>query len=356
MIYEPKCKIDIETASESKIGQVDFEHIEFGKIFTDHLFECDYKDGAWQTPKIRPYGPFSLDPGARVFHYGQAVFEGMKAYKDEQGGIWLFRPDENFRRINKSAKRLAIPDFPEDYFFEGMKTLLQLDSDWIKPGLDNSLYVRPYVIATEAAIAAAPSREYKFVIMCSPAKAYYSGEVRVVFEESFSRAADGGVGFAKAAGNYAAQFYPTELAGKKGFQQIIWTDANTHEYLEEAGTMNIFFRVGDKLITSPTNDRILDGVTRKSVIQLAEDMGIACEVRRIKVQEIKDAAKNGELKEIFGAGTAAVISPISGFGHGGDTFELKKLENSYASKFKSRLVGIQHNEGDDPHNWRYAVN
>ena len=355
MIYEPKCKIDIEIAEESKIDQVDFENIEFGKIFTDHLFECDYKDGTWGTPKIRPYGPITLDPGARVFHYGQAVFEGMKAYKDYDGAIWLFRPDENFRRINKSAKRLAMPEFPEDYFFEGMKTLLQLDSNWIKPGLDNSLYVRPYVIATEAAIAAAPSNEYKFVIMCSPAKAYYKGEVRVLFAETFSRAADGGVGFAKAAGNYAAQFYPTNLANQKGLQQIIWTDANTHKYLEEAGTMNIFFRVGDKLITSPTNDRILDGVTRKSVIQLAEDNNIACEVRRVTVEEIKTAARDGELKEIFGAGTAAVISPISAFEHDGETFELQPQDDSYASFFKDKIVRIQHNESEDPHNWRYPV-
>ena len=355
MIYEPKCDIDIRKADESKIKAVDFENIQFGTVFTDHLFECDYVDGKWQTPKIRPYGPISLDPGARVFHYGQAVFEGMKAYRDFDGGIWLFRPDENFKRINKSAKRLAIPEFPEDYFFEGMKTLLQLDKEWIKPGLDSSLYVRPYVIATEAAIAAAPANEYKFVIMCSPAKAYYTGEVRVEFAESFSRAADGGVGYAKAAGNYAAQFYPTNLASERGFQQIIWTDANSHEYLEEAGTMNIFFRLNDKLITAPTSDRILDGVTRKSIIQLADDFKIPCEVRPIKVSEIKDAARSGQLKEIFGAGTAAVVSPISAFGHAGELFELEKQEDSFATRFKAKIVGIQHNTSDDPHGWRYRV-
>ncbi|MBT8254730.1 MAG: branched-chain amino acid aminotransferase [Flavobacteriaceae bacterium] len=355
MIYEPKCKIDIEIAADSQISAVDFENIEFGKIFTDHLFECDFKNGAWQTPKIRPYGPISLDPGARVFHYGQAVFEGMKAYKDDDGGVWLFRPEENFKRINKSAKRLAIPEFPENYFFEGMKTLIQMDSSWVKSGLDNSLYIRPYVIATEAAIAAAPSKEYKFVIMCSPAKAYYKGKVKVVFAEQYSRAADGGVGFAKAAGNYAAQFYPTNLANEKGFQQIIWTDANTHEYLEEAGTMNIFFRIGDRLLTAPTNDRILDGVTRKSIIQLAEDFGIPCEVRPVTVKEIKDAARTGELKEIFGAGTAAVVSPISAFEHKGELFELEDLPGSFADKFKNRLVSIQHNAADDEHGWRYRI-
>ena len=355
MIYEPKCKIDIETIAKTKIHSVDFDNLEFGKVFSDYMFECDYKNGAWQTPKIGPYKALSIEPSARVFHYGQAVFEGMKAYKDDNDGIWLFRPDENFKRINLSAKRLAIPEFPEAYFFEGMKTLLNLEKDWIKKGLGNSLYLRPFVIATEPAIAAAPATEYKFMIICSPAKSYYKGEVRVVFAEKYSRAADGGIGFTKAAGNYAAQFYPTNLANSKGFHQIIWTDARTHEYLEEAGTMNIFFRLGDKLITAPNNDRILDGITRKSVIQLAEDHNIECDVRPVRVNEIKEASKNGELKEIFGAGTAAVISPISAFEHDGQVFELKEEDSSYAPFFKEKLMDIQYNRSADQHGWRYEV-
>jgi len=355
MIYQPKCKIDIQTADTSKLEGVDFENLSFGRIFTDHMFECHYKDGAWQTPKIKPYGPMSIDPSARVFHYGQAVFEGMKAFKDQAGDIFLFRPEENYKRINTSAKRLAIPEFPKDYFFEGLTTLLHLDKNWIRKGVGNSLYIRPFVIATESAIAAAPAEEYKFMIICSPATAYYRDPVRVLFAEQYSRSADGGVGFAKAAGNYAAQFYPTNLANKKGYQQIIWTDANTHEYLEEAGTMNIFFRIGDKLITAPNNDRILDGVTRKSVIQLAEDLGITCEVRRVSVKEIKDAAKAGTLKEIFGAGTAAVIIPISAFEHANTVFELPDLNDAYASLFKEKLMHIQYNMVEDKHQWRYKV-
>jgi branched-chain amino acid aminotransferase len=193
------------------------------------------------------------------------------------------------------------------------------------------------------------------MIICSPAKAYYTGGVRVLFAEQYSRSANGGVGFAKAAGNYAAQFYPTSLAQAKGFQQIIWTDANTHENLEEAGTMNIFFRVNDTLITAPTSDRILDGVTRKSVIQLAKDSDVNVEVRPVSVKEIKEAAKNGSLKEIFGAGTAAVISPISAFEHGGDIFELGVESDSYASLFKEKMLKIQHNLSEDPHGWRYEV-
>lgn len=349
-------EIRVEKVETSKINTVNFEHLPFGKIFTDHMFECDFIDGKWQQPVIKPYGPLQLDPSARVFHYGQAVFEGMKAYKDDNDNILLFRPHENYLRINISSKRLAIPEFPEDYFFEGLKTLLHLEKDWIKKGRGNSLYIRPFAIASEGAISASPAEAYKFMIICSPAQSYYEGEVRVLFSEKYSRSADGGVGFAKAAGNYGAQFYPTSLAQKEGFQQIIWTDASTHEYLEEAGTMNIFFRIGDKLITAPSNDRILDGVTRKCVIQLAEDNNMEVEIRRVRVSEIKEAARNGSLQEIFGSGTAAVINPISGFGHGGETFELPKLENSYASFFKESLMDIQYNTGvDDIHGWCYKV-
>ncbi|WP_417289753.1 branched-chain amino acid aminotransferase [Corallibacter sp.] len=348
-------EIQIERAKTTKIDQVDFNNIDFGRIFTDHMFVCDFKDGKWQTPKIMPYQPMTIDPSARVFHYGQAVFEGMKAYKDEAGKVWLFRPEENHARINKSAARLAIPEFPKDYFFNGLHTLLNLDKDWVKPGMGNSLYIRPFVIATEPAISASPASEYRFMIICSPAKAYYSGKVRVLFAEKFSRSADGGVGFAKAAGNYAAQFHPTNLAKEQGYQQVVWTDANTHEYLEEAGTMNVFFRVNDTLITAPTNDRILDGITRKSIIQLAKDNHIDVEVRRVSVKEIKDAARNGSLKEIFGAGTAAVISPISAFEHAEEVFELPNIEDSFASLFKEKLLNIQHNLSEDLHNWRQEV-
>lgn len=347
--------IDIQKSPNSRIDQVDFDNLTFGQVFTDHMFECDYKDGEWQTPVIKPYGNLSMPPSARVFHYGQAVFEGMKAYKDQDDKIWLFRPDQNFNRINKSSERLAIPEFPKEFFFEGLTELLKLDKDWIKKGFGNSLYLRPFVMATEAGVSASPAKEYKFMIICSPAQAYYSGEVRVKFSEKYSRAADGGVGFAKAAGNYGAQFYPTNLAKEEGFQQIVWTDASTHEYLEEAGTMNIFFRIGDKLVTAPTNDRILDGVTRKSVITLAEEFNIEVDVRRVSVQEILEAAKSGELKEMFGSGTATVINPILGFGFKGEKYELPKIEDSYAKFFKDKLMKIQYNEAEDKFGWRYEI-
>jgi branched-chain amino acid aminotransferase len=348
-------QLEVTKVQKSKIKEVNFENLVFGEVFTDHMFTCDYEDGKWQNPEIKPYGPIQLDPSAKVFHYGQAVFEGMKSYKDQDDQIWLFRPEENFKRINKSGARLAMPEFPKEFFFKGLEELLKLEKDWIKKGFGNSLYIRPFVIATEECVSANPSKKYKFMIICSPAQAYYSGEVRVQFSEKYSRAANGGVGAAKAAGNYAAQFYPTNLAQQAGFQQIIWTDANTHEFLEEAGTMNVFFRIGDKLVTAPTSDRILDGVTRKSVIDLAKDMNIEVEIRQIKVSEIVDAARNGELKEIFGSGTATVINPIAGFGYKGEKFELPKLEDSYGKAFKDKLMKIQYNQAEDKHGWRYQV-
>lgn len=355
MIKQTAHEIDVVKSNTTKINAVDFENLIFGRIFTDHMFMCDYVDGKWQTPKITPYQPMTMDPSARVFHYGQAVFEGMKAYKDEDGKVWLFRPEDNYNRINKSAARLAMPEFPKDYFFEGLTTLLKLDSEWVKPGKGNSLYIRPFIIATDSAISASPSNNYRFMIICSPAKAYYSSKIKVLVAEKYSRSANGGVGFAKAAGNYAAQFYPTSLAQQRGFQQVIWTDAATHERLEEAGTMNVFFRVNDTLITAPISDRILDGVTRRSIIQLAEDNGIKVEVRPIRVAEIKEASKNGTLKEIFGAGTAAVISPISAFEHGEELFELPNIENSYADSLKDSMLNIQHNLAEDKHGWRYGI-
>ncbi|MEL6916175.1 MAG: branched-chain amino acid aminotransferase [Bacteroidota bacterium] len=348
-------KLKIEKAKTLKINQVDFENLTFGAVFTDHMMVCDYKNGTWQTPSIMPYQALSLEPSARVFHYGQAVFEGMKAYKDDQGEVWLFRPDENFHRINASCSRLAMPEFPEDFFFDSLKTLLQLDNEWIKPGYGNSLYIRPFVIASQASVMASPAEEYKFIIILSPAQSYYGGEVRVKIAEKYSRAADGGFGYAKAAGNYAGQFYPTNLALEEGFQQVVWTDSNTHEYIEEAGTMNIFVRIGDNLFTGPTSDKILDGVTRKSVIALARDQGISVEIRPIKVAELVEASKNNTLKEMFGSGTAAVINPILGFGYKGERYELPKMEDSFAGRFKKQLMDIQYNKSEDKFGWRYKV-
>jgi len=347
--------IEIIKTKATKINEVDFDNLKFGSVFSDHMLVCDYKDGQWHAPKIMPYQPLTLDPSSKIFHYGQSIFEGMKAYKDEENNVWLFRPEDNCKRLNISAKRMAIPELPEAYFMDGLVALLKLDKDWIPTNEGSSLYIRPFIFASGNGFHASPADEYKFIICTAPSGSYFSGEVKVLIEEKYSRSANGGVGFAKAGGNYAGQFYPTELAKEKGYQQVIWTDDNTHEYIEEAGAMNIFVRIGDTLITAPTSDRILDGITRKSIIELSESENIPVEVRQLTVTEVVEAAKNGTLKEMFGAGTAAVISPIAGFGYKGKDYDLPKLESSYADFLKKRITDIQTNKIVDPFGWRYKV-
>ena len=347
--------IEIIKSKTTKIKDVDFDNLKFGHVFSDHMLECNFKNGKWQAPKVVPYQAITLDPSAKIFHYGQSVFEGMKAYKDDKEKVWLFRPLENFKRLNISSKRLSIPELPENYFMDGLKALLEIDKDWIPKKEGSSLYIRPFIFASGKGFHASPADEYKFIICTAPSGAYFAGEVKVLIEEKYSRSANGGVGFAKAGGNYAGQFYPTQLAIEKGYQQVIWTDDNTHEYIEEAGAMNIFVRINDTLITAPTSDRILDGITRKSIIDLAKAEGIKVEVRNITVSEVVDAAKDGSLKEMFGAGTAAVISPISGFGYKDADYALPKSHDTYASYLKKRITDIQTNKADDPFGWRYEV-
>lgn len=348
--------ISVEKAKTSKIDQVDFDNLKFGSVFTDHMLVCTYRNGAWEAPKIKPYQPLTLDPSAKVFHYGQAIFEGMKAYKDNNDDIFLFRPLDNQKRLNISAKRMAIPELPEEYFMEGLLTLLRLDSAFIPTGEGSSLYIRPFMFASGNGFHASPANEYTFIIACAPSGSYFSGKVKVLIEQTYSRSANGGVGFAKAGGNYAGQFYPTQLAIEKGYNQVIWTDDTDHEFIEEAGAMNIFIRINDTLITAPTSDRILDGITRKSILQIARDQNIPTEVRKISVTEVVEAARNGSLKEMFGAGTAAVISPIAAFGYQDTDYELPELENTYASKLKKLITDIQYNKSEDKYGWRFKVN
>jgi len=347
--------ITVNKSETSKIGSVDFENLPFGSVFTDHMLYCDYRDGEWGTPVITPYAPIPMDPSSRVFHYGQAIFEGMKAYKDENNDVWLFRPDQNFDRFNKSAARLAMPEVPEDIFMEGLKQLINLDKEWVQKGKGNSLYLRPFMIATGHGVIAAPSSQYRFMVILSPAKSYYQGEVKVLIAEHYSRAANGGIGAAKAAGNYSAQFYPTRLANQLGYQQVIWTDDATHTKLEEAGTMNVFFKINDTLYTAPTSERILDGVTRKSILDLAKRDNINVDVRPVLVAELVEAAKNGSLKEIFGAGTAAVINPIAGFSYQDTYYELPKQENPLSLQIKDKLTNIQHKLAEDTFGWTVKI-
>ena len=347
--------IEIKHIEKSNIERVDFDNLPFGSVFSDHMLTCTFKAGAWQTPIIEAYAPISLDPAAKIFHYGQSIFEGMKAYKDAKGNTLLFRPLENCKRLNKSAERLVIPQIPEEIFMNGLKQLLKVDEAWIPKNEGSSLYIRPFMFASGNGFHASPANEYKFIICTAPSGAYFAGKVKVLIEEKYARAANGGVGFAKAGGNYAAQFYPTQLAIDKGYDQVIWTDDNTHEYIEEAGAMNIFIRINDTLITSPTNDRILDGITRKSIIEIAEDLKINVEVRKISVSEVVAAAQSGSLKEMFGTGTAAVISPISCFGYKEKDYDLPNLDNSFAGLLKKTITDIQTNKSEDPYGWRIKL-
>ena len=344
--------IEVTRIETSKIDDVDFNNLSFGSIFSDHMLICNYENGSWKTPEIVPYQPVSLDPSAKIFHYGQSVFEGLKAYKDANNDVFLFRPEDNAKRLNISSKRLSIPELPETYFLDGLKKLLEIDKAWIPNAEGSSLYIRPFIFASGQGFHASPANEYTFIIATAPSGAYFSGKVKVLIEETYSRSANGGVGFAKAGGNYAGQFYPTQLAVKKGYNQVIWTDDTSHEYIEEAGAMNIFVRINDTLLTGPVSDRILDGITRKSIIAIAKDEGINVEVRKISVAELVKAAKNGDLKEMFGAGTAAVVSPISTFGYRDVDYDLPEFEDTFASKLKKRITDIQTNKAEDKFGWR----
>ena len=260
----------IVKTSHSRLKSTDFSDLPFGRVFSDHMLICNYKDGGWQEPEILPYGPIPMNPGSQVLHYGQSIFEGMKAFKNSNNEVLFFRKDQNFNRLNKSAVRMSIPVIPKDIFMNGIYQLLALDSEWCISEEGYSLYIRPFIFASSDSVKASSSEEFRFIIITSPTTTYYPGDVNLLFEEHYTRASKGGVGFAKAAGNYAATFYPTKLANSKGFQQVVWMDSNEHKYIEECGTMNIFFRIGDKLITPKVSDSILEGITRDSIITLSK--------------------------------------------------------------------------------------
>lgn len=347
----------IQKTSSSRLESFDQENYSFGDHFIDHMIICEYDNGKWGEAKLMPYGPLSFSPANMTFNYGQACFEGMKAYKDKDGQVFLFRPRKNFERINKSAKRLAMPEVPEEVFMKGLKVLMDVDRAWIPYGEGRSLYIRPLIFATEEGLKARVAQKYMFAIVASPAKSYYTAPVSVKISDYYSRSASGGVGFAKAAGNYAAAFYPTQMAIEEGYDQIIWTDDATHEYFEESGTMNVFVRINDTIYTPPTSEKILDGITRDSFIQLAKHKGLDIRVEPVAVKTVLEAQKNGTLKEIWGVGTAVVTSVFKAFGYKDQRFELPVLadEDSYALTLKKALVDIQTNQAEDLFGWREMV-
>ena len=341
---------------QSKIENTDFDNLSFGKCFSDHMFSISYKNNKWQNPEILPYGPLSLNPGTHVFHYGQAIFEGMKAYKNEQGETLLFRPHENIKRLNRSADRMCMPRIDEDIFMQGLKTLLEIDKNWIPNSDSMSLYIRPFMIADSEFIRATPASEFKFIIITSPTSTYYSGKTNLKIEQKYARSVVGGTGFAKAAGNYAAAFAPTKKAQNEGFTQIIWTDAISHEYIEECGTMNIMFRIDDKIITPKLSDSILGGITRDSIITIAKQKGIMVEERRISVSEIIEKYNNGRIKEAFGVGTAVTLNPIDSITFKDMVIDIKVLEqDSFATILKKELLDIQYGKIEDINGWTFKV-
>jgi branched-chain amino acid aminotransferase len=347
---------NITRAETSKLQSMTLENIPFGKYFTDHMLEVDYEDGEWKTVEIKPYQPLLLSPSLAALHYGQAIFEGIKAYKNMQGEVNIFRPFENFRRFNNSAERMEMPKISEDIFIEGMKELIKLDANWIPNKPDHSLYIRPFMFSTDEMIGVRPSGKYKFMIILSPTGPYYANPMRIYVEEKYVRAVEGGVGFAKNAGNYGAAMYPTAEAKRKGYDQVLWMDAFEHKYVQECGTMNIFFIIGNKAITPDLNSgTILSGVTRESVIQLLQDSGLIVEERALSIDEIVSAYKEKNLLEVFGTGTAATISMIKELKYKDFVmnFDVEKCEISTAIKI--RLGAIKEGREDDKYNWLVKI-
>ncbi|HCQ29777.1 MAG TPA: branched chain amino acid aminotransferase [Flavobacteriales bacterium] len=345
--------INVNKTNNSRLPQIDFNNIVFGKNFSDHMFVADYKDGEWQNFTIRPYEEISLSPACAAIHYGQAIFEGMKAYRNANDEVFLFRPDQNAKRLNISASRMCMPEFPEEYFMEALKQLLTIDRDWIPNVEGSSLYIRPYMFASEELLGVRPANEYKFMIFTAPVGAYYSKPVNVKIEKEYTRACEGGVGYAKAAGNYAAALYPAKLAQEKGFDQLIWTDAKEHKYIEESGTMNVMFVVDGKIITPNLDYKTtLAGITRDSVLTLAHDMGIPVEERRVTVEEIVQALKENRLTEAFGTGTAATIAQIATIANDDDKYTLPPIESREISNaIAKRLNDIKLGVEEDKFGW-----
>mgnify|MGYP000858095120 CR=1 FL=1 len=348
--------INVTRVKKSRVSECDINNVPFGKCFTDHMFVAEYADGKWQSASIVPYGDVPLSYATSAFHYGQAIFEGMKAYKNDAGEVSLFRPLENFKRLNKSAIRMAMPEVPEELFMNGLMELMRLDSAWVPTSETGSLYIRPFMISTDEAIGVKISDTYKFIILCCPAGKYYSEPIKVLVETTYYRAVHGGVGFVKAAGNYGRSLYPTKLAQQKGYQQVIWVDSAEHKYFEESGTMNVMFVIGDTLITPALSDTILDGVTRSSVLALARDWGMMVEERKVSITEVFDAIAAGNLKEIFGVGTAATIAQIVGIGFNGTDYELPPVsDRKFSPRVDETLRSIRKGKVEDKFGWMMKV-
>lgn len=349
--------ITVTKAAKSRVEEVDWNNLAFGKIFSDHMLIMDYKDGEWQQPEILPFAPIPMHPATSAIHYGQSIFEGLKANRTEDGDIVVFRPDMNAKRFKESCERMCMPIVPEELFVEMVRKLVEVDSAWIPTAEGYSLYIRPYMFATDELVGIRPSETYKFMIFTCPVGAYYNEPVCVKIEEYYTRAAIGGVGRAKTAGNYGASLYPAKQGQLKGFHQLVWTDAREHKYIEESGTMNIVFIINDTLITpSEDTDTILRGITKRSVLELAASWGIPIEERKVSVEEIVTAAKNGTLQDAFGAGTAATIAQIVKIGYRDEVLELPALETrTLSNKIKAFIDDVKAGKEKDTFGWCLRV-
>lgn len=351
--------IDIQLTTNKK-EKPDFTNLGFGKIFTDHMLMMDYKEGeGWHTPQIIPYQPISLDPASVVFHYGQTVFEGLKAYKTKDNKILLFRPEKNFQRLNSSNERLCIPHIDEELVLEGLKQLVWIDRDWIPTVEGTSLYIRPFIISTQPYLGVSASTQYKFMIIMSPVGSYYKegiAPVKIAVEEKYARTVAGGTGTAKTGGNYAASLKAQEIAGGKGYSQVLWLDGKEKKYIEEVGSMNIFFKINGEVITPALNGSILEGITRNSILQLLQYWNIPVSEQRISMEEVHAAYLAGQLEEVFGTGTAAVISPVGELAWNGDHLVINNGKTGELSqKLYDTLTGIQYGNVEDPFNWVLEV-
>ena len=349
-------RIQRADASSLRAKPADESKLVFGKTFSDHMFIMDYASGkGWQAPRIVPYQDLQMDPAAMVLHYGQGIFEGLKAYRSGDGRILLFRPEQNCERFNRSARRMCMPEIDTAFQLEALEALLRLDVDWIPHSVGSSLYIRPTMIASEAALGVRPAKEYIYFLITGPVAAYYAegfNPVKIYVSDEFVRAVRGGVGEAKTMANYAASLYAAEVAKKKGFTQVLWLDGIERRYVEEVGTMNIFFRVEDELVTPALTGSILPGVTRDSVIQLARHWGIPVTERAITIDEVVEKIQNGTMKEIFGTGTAAVISPVGEITYRGENFQVGDGDvGEWSQRLYDEIVAIQYGEKPDPFGW-----
>lgn len=348
--------INITKTEKSKLDTISLENIPFGKVFTDYMLVAEYSNGVWKDVEIKPYEALTIDPSLAALHYGQSIFEGIKAYRNEEGNVAIFRPYENFKRFNISATRMQMPSVPEAIFIDGMRELINLDRNWI-PALDNhSLYIRPFMFATDAVIGVKPSDTYKFMIILSPTGPYFSTPMRIFVEEKYTRAVAGGVGFSKNAGNYGSSMYPTQLAKEMGYDQVLWTDAHEHKYLQEVGMMNVFFIIGNQAITPSLEEgTILAGITRMSALTLLAEMGLEVVEKKISIDELMDAYKAGQLREVFGAGTAATISLIKELRYKEESMFFDTASWTVAPELKKRLNDIRQGKTADTHGWMFSV-